>query len=118
VPIPENVKDFKSIFTRFIFTIKFANIKLLCSHYGESAVAFLRKFEQNSLLANVKLGFYNCSKHMLQIMTNFLPLFTQPCFLGNFVYCIAQESFLPYVFSNLKFVFNAKLLYFLSPQNS
>jgi hypothetical protein len=48
----------------------------LFSNYGECAVAFLQKLEQNSLLINVHLCFYFCSEYLLQIMTNFLPLFT------------------------------------------
>jgi hypothetical protein len=74
VSMPQNVKNFESIRIRFVFTINFVLIKVLFRNYNESVLAFLQKFQQNSLLDNVNLCFYDCLNVLLQMMT--LPLFT------------------------------------------
>jgi hypothetical protein len=77
VPIPNNVTNFESILIRFAFAKKFLYKLdlLILSTFDESVIAFLQKFQQNSLLDNVNLYFNNCSDILLQIVANFLPLF-------------------------------------------
>jgi hypothetical protein len=51
-------------------------LKLLFSNFDEPVAAFLQQFQRNSLLTNVNLDFKDCLDFLPQIMTNFVPLFT------------------------------------------
>jgi hypothetical protein len=48
---------------------------ILFSNFDDPVIAFLQKFQRNSLFTNVNLNFYRCTDLMLHIMTNFVPLF-------------------------------------------